>query len=534
MRRLLLVSLALVTASQAWAGIPAAPLMALYQFNGPTDLPYYDLDTFQRKGTSSPAGTLAQGSSVIPCLVIRNGAPLTDARGTPYVGFRVVVDARAATPADTERFKQTAAERRSITVANHHCDRQVKHVMDVRRLFTMDKAPFFDPPRPDPAGALDPSSGARPDSDCAGRPCEEPRQDTRALAAAVRAFHDSPQCAEVNGRLVGRREALGRAWDRFIRASQGRWPDAALERARHLDYTLRTALFEGHLERGCSAYGACERNVIALSIRNRGRESCLARQGCGSPGDFLGVASAASQYNIWDELLTQVSGLTSCYLRRDLGSASSAGGDGSRAGYYARLQRMHEQTVEDVERILFGGDEELRAIFPGVPLADLKTLRHYYHAPAMGKCFPGHERVEYIGGAVAAKGNDFALIANTRVLVDERVEGGYRFREFIVREEADRDATETLDRYPGFLLDPRQVTLKRPTHCAPYGIPAGCPLERVGRYRKTPAWLASGRPIEVSCRVRDRGDRCQTGESLRTVAVGGTCDKEMRPVAGVP
>jgi len=32
---------------------------------------------------------------------------------------------------------------------------------------------------------------------------------------------------------------------------------------------MRTAIYEGHLDRGCNAYGACERNIIALSIRNR-------------------------------------------------------------------------------------------------------------------------------------------------------------------------------------------------------------------------------------------------------------------------
>jgi hypothetical protein len=525
----------LIAAAPTAAAIPATPVMTLYRFNGPTDLPYYEVETFVRKGASSPAGTLAQGTSVIPCLVVRDGQPLTDGAGTPYVGFRVVVDARKATPADPERFRQAVAERRSLTVASHHCERGVKHVIDVRNLYAMDKAPFFDPP-----GAGEGQKAGdrlrRTDSDagCPGGGCEGRPGPVGGLDAVVRAFHASPECAEANRTLLGRREALDRAWDRFTRASEGRWPDEALRRARHLDYTLRTALFEGHLDRGCNAYGACERNVIALSIRNRGRESCLARQGCGAPGDFQGVASAVSQYNIWDEYLTQVSGLTSCFLRPELGESRAGGGDGSRAGYYARLQRMYAQGVGDIERVLFGDDADLQAAFPGTPLADLKALRHYYHAPAMGKCFPGHERVEYIAGAVAARGGDFALIANARVEVGERTNGGYLFREVTVREEPDRDVLETADRYPGFVLDGRKVTLKRPTGCAPYGIPAGCRLERVGRYRKTPSWLASGRPIEVQCRVLDRGEQCQAEETPRRVGVGGRCDKEMRPVAGVP
>jgi len=101
----LLLCLALCLSSPIAAGIPATAVMTLYSFNGPLDLPYYDVDAFQRNGASSPAGRLAQGTSVIPCLVIRNGRPLTDSRGTPFVGFQIVVDSRTATPASAETFK---------------------------------------------------------------------------------------------------------------------------------------------------------------------------------------------------------------------------------------------------------------------------------------------------------------------------------------------------------------------------------------------------------------------------------------------
>jgi hypothetical protein len=299
---------------------------------------------------------------------------------------------------------------------------------------------------------------------------------------------------------------------------------------------MRTVLYEGHLGRGCTAYGACERNVIALSIRNRGQESCTRRQGCRSPGDFQGVASAVSQYNIWDEYLTQTSGLTSCYLRADLGGAGSRpeGKDRTGTPSYDKLRRMYEQSLADVYRILFGADAELAQVFPGASLAELRALRHYYHAPAMGKCFPGHPRVEYVSAAVAARGDAFALIANTRVQVDDPTPGGYRFRAFVVREEPDQDVTSLEDPYPGFVLDGRKVTFGTPSRCVPYGIPSGCTLERIGRYRRTPPWLTTGRPLELACRIRDRGEQCQAEETLRTARVGGTCDKEMRPVAGVP
>jgi hypothetical protein len=152
----------------------------------------------------------------------------------------------------------------------------------------VDKPPSFDPPSlATPIAERDASGGT-------------------GLDGIVRAFHGSAACADAHARLVGRRASLARAWDAFAHANPGGWSAADLARARNLDYVMRTALYEGNLDRGCSAYGACERNVIALSIRNRGREGCTASVSCSFQGDFEGVASSVSQYNVWDELLTQV------------------------------------------------------------------------------------------------------------------------------------------------------------------------------------------------------------------------------------
>jgi hypothetical protein len=494
-------------AFRAWGDIPATPVMTLYQFNGALDVPYYAIDEFQRFGPTSPAGSLSQGTSVVPCLVIRNDKPLTDGSGTPYVGFDVVVDARAATPLATDRFKQTAAQRKNLMVRNHHCGPDVRYVIDVRRLYAMDKAPFFDPAR-------------------AGRPAPPAGKAQNDLDAIVRAFHNSPDCADANQDLIGRRSALARGWEGFIRSHRGEWPGTQLERAKHLDYVMRTALFEAHLDRGCNAYGGCERNIIALSIRNRGRGGCQAGQGCSGEGDFQGVSSKVSQYNIWDEFLTQTSGLTSCFLRSDL--PSSARGD-----YYSKLQGMYDQNVADVTRILFGDDQDLAEVFPGNSLAELKSLRHYYHAPAMGKCFPNHDRVEYMSGAVANRGGDYALLANTRIKVGEKTDGGYLFRNFVVQTLEDRDDIDIVDNYPGFIVDARKVSLKGPSSCPPYGIPRGCPFAEVGRYRTVPSWLNSGVPIEVKCRIKDRGASCLAAGSPATAKVGGLCDTQMRPVGGI-
>jgi len=490
------------------AGIPATPLMTLYKFNGKLDVPYYEIESFRRRGPSSPAGTLAQGTSLIPCLVIRDGAPLTDGSGTPYVGFEIVVDSRKATPASTEKFKRTFAKRKSMRVPNHHCDGSVRYVINVRRMYALNKAPFFDPPGSGRSGG---AHGGQSDLD-----------------RIVRAFHNSSYCTGANRKLIGRRQALGSAWGRFIVDNQGKWPKETIARAKHLDYTMRTALYEGHLDRGCNAYGGCERNIIALSIRNRGRSgSCSKGQGCRFGGDYQGVASKVSQYNIWDEYLTQISGLTSCFLRSDLDS-------GKGSDYYNRIRAMYEQNLGDVQRILFGSDQDLLDIFGKASLNDIKEMRHYYHAPAMGKCFPRHSRVEYMSGAVARKGGDFALIANTRIQVGKKGGNGYRFREFLFEEVPEKDLIDIVDNYPGFEVDARKVSLKGSSGCLPYGIPRGCNHASVGRYRRTPSWLSAGKALGLQCRIRDRGADCRGGGRLKTVTVGSTCDTQMRPVTRVP
>lgn len=73
------------------------------------------------------------------------------------------------------------------------------------------------------------------------------------------------------------------------------------------------------------------------------------------------------------------------------------------------------------------------------------------------------------------------------------------------QEDEDRDVVRIVDRYPGFVIDGRKVSLRAASRCAPYGIPRGCRFGTVGRYRKTPSWLHSGQPLALTCRVHDQG-----------------------------
>jgi len=496
---LLLLSIALLSPLQA--GVSATPVMALYQFDGDTDLPYYRIDDFLRHGTDKVAGRLAQGSRIIPCLVIRDGKALTDSSGTPFVGFETVLDARRASPKDIQALRQLIEARKAMTVTNHHCATNVEHVLNARRLIAREQMPFFDPP----ANKAKPQTGIND------------------MDTVVRQFHHSDACRAANDELVARRTALANAWETFIQEKTSEWPAATLQRAKHLDYTMRTAIYEGHLDRGCNAYGACERNVIALSIRNRADTQCLARQGCNHAGDFQGVSSRVSQYNIWDEYLTQVSGLTACFLRSDLAGQAP----------YDKLQGIYTQSVPDVSSILFDDMSKVQTLFKGVSAEDVKTLRHYYHPPAMGSCFPTHERVEFISAAVANKDGDHILFVNKRVRVDDARQGGYLFRDVVVSSGQGRDEVSIQDNFPGFVIDSRKISLRQSTACTAYGVVGSCSFDEIGRYRRTPPWLNAGKTVAFTCAIQDRGEQCNAAPKLQQAVVGGQCDVEMMPVSAV-
>lgn len=91
-----------------------------------------------------------------------------------------------------------------------------------------------------------------------------------------------------------------------------------------------------------------------------------------------------------------------------------------------------------------------------------------------------------MSGAVARRGNNFALIADSWIRVDQKTEGGYFFRNLLVRKDSARDVATIVDDYPGLVVDGREVTLRSPTRCSPYGIPGGCRFNEIGRYRKHP------------------------------------------------
>jgi hypothetical protein len=229
------------------ANIPATAVMTLYRFNGDLNLPYYDIEHFAVSGAREPAGTLVQGTTLIPCLALRGGRPLTDSEGTPFVGFELVVDPRTAQPESSARVRDAIAQRKEFTVANHHCGVDVRHVIDVRNLYPMEKVPFSDPPR----GALLGCSGSAGGRQSAGshRP----------------PFHNADQCAQANTASPVAAPPLG-AWAEFERTNTGRWPAADIARARQLDITMRTARCSKPPRSGLQYLRRLRADIVALSI----------------------------------------------------------------------------------------------------------------------------------------------------------------------------------------------------------------------------------------------------------------------------
>ena len=84
-----------------------------------------------------------------------------------------------------------------------------------------------------------------------------------------------------------------------------------------------------------------------------------------------------------------------------------------------------------------------------------------------------------------------------------------------MEDEADRDVLKVADLHPGFLVDARKVSLKPSSSCRPWGTPPGCRAGEVGRYRKVPSWLSTGRAVELTCSVRARGEACTAPPSSR-------------------
>lgn len=231
-------------------------------------------------------------------------------------------------------------------------------------------------------------------------------------------------------------KALNDEWAVFIKQkladakSKAVRPDLAtqLKIARNLDLVARTILYEADImglregfvksrstndnqiayetcisDETCPL-SACERDIMTLTIRNRG----LARRECGSKesrrkleeknpnackyyGDFAYRATNPVQYNIWDPRWTSKY-ITACFLKNDLEKTDSSKNSVETDWTLKRSIGQFKLTLNTAMRVLYGAEEKLHGYFkydsdmhpPDSTL--INNMKHYVHPLAMPLC----------------------------------------------------------------------------------------------------------------------------------------------------
>ncbi|MCO5143434.1 MAG: hypothetical protein M9962_10135 [Oligoflexia bacterium] len=145
------------------------------------------------------------------------------------------------------------------------------------------------------------------------------------LDQALRQFH-STMCT-VEGVS---KDALLKKWQKFIESKESADAKQIAKNAQHVDIVARTIMGEAQTESHLYDPNSiqilknkifhpmavsCQRDIIALSIRNRAMTNQFSAYGHRYLGDFTGAASTGSQYNAWfDNLVPHASyRITSCF-----------------------------------------------------------------------------------------------------------------------------------------------------------------------------------------------------------------------------
>ncbi len=550
--------------AQAADGLPAPPVMSVYKWAAALKLPVYSVDRLPVGGTKpKPAGYIVQGTKVLPCVVKRGGQPIPNARARPFVGYEVLYE-----ETDTDRLDRQALARHQAALPSrltalrtrvdklaktvqpsHDCPRGYSGpVINARWLLKIDRAPpaFREPAQDTPDSRADTSARVH-----------SSRQGSGTVRELANIFHDSQYCSAVNQHVHGRRARMLAQWDNFVKlvgtTNPGLEPSARL--AAHADVVARTATFEGDLAHGCSAHGLCEIDLITLSVKNRAEHARCAngdRQfGCRFQGDYARVAASVTQYNIWDRLFTMKDSITSCYLRRDLQPGASAGrvwrdhyGQPSddAGARYQKEQARFTAAFERAELILSTPRRSLTRLFAADDKRDILELLHYYHPPAMGKCFPQEPRQEYMSGAYIKRGDAFFLLLGERSLIGRSRRDpvlGAAYELSLARLGADASGLERVlltTPMPGVLVASSRVAFGTPKRCTAYGVEPNCSFDKVRRYRRTPPWLSSGRAARVTCKSVPNGPKtCATpATGGHSVTLGGRCSIDFMPMSRVP
>ena len=271
----------------------------------------------------------------------------------------------------------------------------------------------------------------------------------------IKNFHNS-LCNDRNPKEFNQRQSLLNRWQRFIDSvpSEGR---EVATKAMQVDMVARTVLYESHptgvLSSRHKNQGECEWDIITLSIRNRA-VTCKKKKyfHCRFPEDYVGVATAPSQYHIWRLNNVNNTYITSCFLRDDLQDGvypnlspkASADYNVRRKAFKKILKkvpivmglyrkekdRMEGDYLGNLFQVTRVGDNEIAKDDGVEPLKHLKHYHHYYHPGGLGGCFvEKYPYTQYIKSAYISMRQDhltdFGLLIRARILRETMNEQGY-------------------------------------------------------------------------------------------------------------
>ena len=398
-------------------------------------------------------------------------------------------------------------------------------------------------------------------------------QDDSDLALAekyVREFHNS-KCESLriknpeDSNMELEINALFKEWDQFAVQKRSARPAhaRALVLAKELDIVARTITFEGHplsmLEREkdetatpakCKTpedcpISSCEQRVVALTIRNRANHpQCKSQFGCRAVGDYFGVATKPSQFNIWMPSMTHRF-IATCFLKDGIETAPPGNADFEA---YRNRARQFRFALDASGRVLYGADWGIRNARTGTPLT---SLTHYFHPRGMPGCDPDTYDRRYTASTryVRTQGakSDYALLLGKTVLMpagtlpretkaiiasaltsEEKAAAKKRGEKNISYEfipfHPNGDSREWILETSGLSKITSSNVCLRGGLGALVGNPNLCP-NADAQFYTAPRWGFQGsvEQMELTCAF----------ESNRIVKLGGQCDSRMQPIGKV-
>lgn len=510
-------------------------------------------------------------SALLPCVVLKNGSPLTGPKGEVLLGYNLVYsepemngDIKPNYSALVEPLQNLHQERntqlqkleevqkkypKDQIVPNMNCTEKIDGIIDLAKLFPESRGVTYTPP---PVVAAISQFSDEVKDIFAKSECCTPEKTDISIETLVKEFHNSPYCTHIETVRGKRKKQLLENWNVFIKEKSKTRPELepSLKKAMEVDIAARTALYESNPEEGCSASGICEKDVILLSIRNRSVDSRCKRKGgfklygCDYVGDIVGVATPKDQYNIWDESIADTTYITSCFLRNDVHPKSKAPAlwpedIKNQKESYQRQVLVFEQTARRAEKILFSKD--INDHFAGSDAVNASKIQHYYHPGAMSTCFNAFNDLQYIGDGYAEYKGAYFPVRKEYAKVTDAGNGMYSFQRL------KRDSRNTIDPiddvytfnddYKSAKIPKDRFSQVKPNpKCKPYGVSEDCNIKDAKYYRTIPGWLKTGFIPDIKCKeIPASGTKCQNKTQIeKNIVVSGKCNRSFSPVAGVP